>query len=43
MEHPNFFASKTLLSRFGSQATPREVADIQPDVPGGRVRCDAAV
>ena len=43
MGHPNFFASKTLLSHIGGKATPREVADIQADVPGGRVRCDAAV
>ena len=40
MEHPNFFAPETLLSRVGVKPK-REVADIQANVPGGRERCDA--
>lgn len=42
-EHPNFFARNAALPHDGSKATPREVADIQANVPDGRVRCDAAV
>ena len=37
MEHPNFFALTTALPRTAG-ASRREVADIQTDVPGGRVR-----